>query len=84
MTIFYNRYLLILGLEVFYTISLQLALLMLTQTKTATVGGLETFFSRDKMFGVPMDATTIIILSVILSLKTSVMLHIKILSLEKG
>ena len=75
---------LILGLEVFYTISLQLALLMLTQTKTATVGGLETFFSQDKMFGVPMNATTIIVLSVILSLKTSILLHVRILGMEKG
>ena len=75
---------LILGLEVFYTISLQLALLMLTQTKTATVGGLETFFSQDKMFGVTFKPATFMTFSVILSLKTSVMLHIKILSLEKG
>ena len=71
-------------MEVFYQVSLQVALLLLTQTETATVGGLETFFSQDKMFGVPMDANTIIILSVILSLKTSILLHVKILGMEKG
>ncbi len=71
-------------MEVFIQVALQVALLLLTQTQTATVGGLETFFSQDKMFGVPMDATTIIILSVILSLKTSILLHVKILGMEKG
>ena len=71
-------------MEVFIQVALQVALLLLTQTQTATVGGLETFFSQDKMFGVTMDATTIIILSVILSLKTSILLHVKILGMEKG
>ena len=71
-------------MEVFIQVALQVALLLLTQTQTATVGGLETFFSQDKMFGVPMDATSIIILSVIWSLKTSILLHVKILGMEKG
>ena len=71
-------------MEVFIQVALQVALLLLTQTQTATVGGLETFFSQDEMFGVPMAATTIVILSVILSLKTSILLHVKILSMEKG
>ena len=65
-------------------VALQVALLLLTQTQTATVGGLETFFAQDKMFNVPMDPTTIIIISVILSLKTSILLHVKILEMEKG
>ena len=57
---------------------------MLTQTETRTVGGLETFFSRDKMFGVPMTPKIFIIISIILSLKTSILLHLKILGMEKG
>ena len=72
------------GLEVFYQISLQLALLLLTQTETATVGGLETFFTQDSVFGLPVDPITVIILSVCWSLKTSILLHVMILSLEKG
>ena len=72
------------GMEVFIQVALQVTLLLLTQTETATVGGLETFFNQDKMFGVRMDAITIIILSVILSLKTSILLHIKIIGMEKG
>ena len=69
-------------MEVFYQVSLQLALLLLTQTKTATVGGLESFFTQDEKFGVAPE--TIIVLSVFWSLKTSTMLHVKTLSLEKG
>ena len=68
----------------FYQISLQLLLLLLTQTKTATVGGLEAFFTQDSIFGLPVDPRIVIILSVCWSLKTSILLHVKILSLEKG
>ena len=71
-------------MEVFLQVALQVALLLLTQTLTATVGGLETFFAQDKMFNVSMDPTTIITLSVILSLKTAILLHVKILGMEKG
>ena len=74
----------ILGIEVFYQVALQIVLLLLTQTMTATVGGLETFFQQDKMFGIRMSPSVIITLSVIISLKTSIFLHIKIISLEKG
>ena len=70
-------------MEVFIQVALQVALLLLTQTQTATVGGLETFFSQDEMFGVPMAATTIVILSVILSLKTSILLHAKYFDVEQ-
>ena len=66
----------------FYQVSLQLVLLLLTQTKTATVGGLESFFTQDEKFGLAPE--TIIVLSVFWSLKTSTMLHVKTLSLEKG
>ena len=69
-------------MEVFYQVSLQLALLLLTQTRTATVGGLEAFFTQDRKFGLAPE--TIIVLSVFWSLKTSTMLHVKTLSLEKG
>ena len=71
-------------MEVFLQVALQVVLLLLTQTLTATVGGLETFFAQDKMFNVPMNPTTIITLSVILSLKTAILLHVKILGMEKG
>ena len=71
------------GLEVFNQISLQLALLLLTQTRTATVGGLETFFTQDSILGLAMSPHKVIILSVCWSLKSAILLHVKILSLEK-
>ena len=58
-------------MEVFLQVALQVVLLLLTQTATATVGGLEAL-------------STIITLSVILSLKTSILRHVKILGMEKG
>ena len=66
----------------FYQVALQLTLLLLTRTKTATVGGLESFFTQDEKFGLAPE--TIIVLSVFWSLKTSTMLHVKTHSLEKG
>ena len=72
------------GMEVFLQVALQVVLLLLTQTRTATHGGLETFFAQDEMFNIPMSPTIIITLSVILSLKTSILLHVKILGIEKG
>ena len=42
-------------MEVFLQVALQVVLLLLTQTLTATVGGLETFFAQDTMFNVPMN-----------------------------
>ena len=71
-------------MEVFLQVALQVVLLLLTQTRTATHGGLETFFAQDEMFNIPMSPTIIITLSVILSLKTSILLHVKILGMEKG
>ena len=58
-------------------------LLLLTQTETATVGGLETFFEQDSMFGIMMKPMTFIVISIILSLKTSILHHVKILSMKK-
>ena len=64
--------------------ALQVTLLLLTQTKTATVGGFEAYFGRDSLFGVKIKPSDLIILSVILSLKTLILMHVKSLRLEKG
>ena len=45
---------------------------------------METFFEQKSMLGIMMNPTTIIVISIILSLKTSILLHVKILSMEKG
>ena len=64
--------------------ALQIVLLLLTQTETATVGGFEAYFERDSLFGVKIKPSDLIILSVILSLKTLILMHVKSLRLEKG
>ena len=70
----------------FYQVGLQIVLILLTLTGTATVGGLETFFQKGslKVFGILIDPQTVIVGSVLLSLKTGILLHVKLLSMEKG
>ena len=73
-----------LGLEVVYQVSLQIILLLLTQTKTPTVAGLESFFAQDSYLGLPLKPETILIISVTWSLKTCIFLHLKTIRVEKG
>ena len=73
-----------LGLEVFHQVPLQIVLLLMATTATATTGGLETLFKQDSMFGIPMDPETILTLSVIWSMKTCVNLHLKAIKVHKG
>ena len=70
----------------FYQIALQIVLILLTLTETATVSGLEAFFKKDSkvVFGIPLSPMTIIVISVLWSLKTGILLHVKLLSMEKG
>ena len=74
------------GIEVFYQVGLQIILLLLTLTETATVGGLEAFFKQNSkvLFGIYFSPKTIIIVSVVWSLKTAILLHVEIISIEKG
>ena len=73
-----------LGMEVFYQVSLQIILLLFTQTKTPTTGGWESFFEQDSYLGLPLHPETILALSATWSLKTCIFLHIKTISVEKG
>ena len=61
--------------------SLQILILLLGSTKTATTGGLETIFNQSA-FG--LDATTILALSISWSLKTCILMHLKTVKTEKG
>ena len=74
------------GIEVFYQVGLQIVLILLTLTGTATVGGLEAFFQQGSLnvFGILLSPTTVIVISVLWSLKTGISLHVKLLSMEKG
>ena len=69
------------GLEVFVQISVQVLLLLLSETKTATTGGLETIFNQ-KFLG--LDAYTVLCLSIAWSLISIVRVHMKLISLQKG
>ena len=71
-------------MEVFYQVSLQIILLLFTQTKTPTTGGWESFFEQDSYLGLPLHPETILALSATWSLKTCIFLHIKTISVEKG
>ena len=64
-------------------VSLQILLLFLASTETATTGGLETVFNQDSVFGIPMDPKLVLGISVLFSLRTCIALHIKAISNEK-
>ena len=70
----------------FYQVGLQIVLILLTLTGTATVGGLEAFFQQGSknVFGILLSPMTVIVGSVLWSLKTGILLHVKLLSMEKG
>ena len=72
----------------FYQVGLQTVLILLSQTGTATVGGLEAFFQKDSLnvlgLVIHLSPQTVIIGSVLWSLKTGILLHVKLLSMEKG
>ena len=72
------------GIETLYQITFQILLLLFTQTKTPTTGGLESFFEKSSFMGLSVDPTTFLTISVVLSLKTCIFLHIKALCVEKG
>ena len=70
-----------LGLEVFYQTSLQIVLLLLTHTDTATTSGLQTFFQQSRILG--LNPSVILCLSIAWSLRTSIKLHVKTIKTQK-
>ena len=74
---FLNYIYLFIGMEVYYQVSLQIILLLLTRTKTATTAGLQTFFKQESFLGIEMDATIVLGLSILWSVKTCIFLHMK-------
>ena len=73
-----------LGLEVFYQIPIQIILLLLASTDTPTTGGLESFFKKDSFLGINASPTSILTASVILSMTSAILRHVKALVAEKG
>ena len=68
-------------MEVYVQVTVQVIILLLAKTETATTGGLETVFDQ-KLFG--LDPYTLLVLSISWSLLSNVRMHTSQLSLEKG
>ena len=79
-----NDWCLILGLEASVQLTLQLILVLVALTSTSTTGGFETIFESDDFMGVYMDPSIVIGLSILLSLKSSIMLHVDYIKKGKG
>ena len=73
-----------LGLEIFYQVSGQIILLVLSKTKTSTTGGLERIFDESEFFGFPLQIEVFLAFSIVLGLKSGVLLHLKTIQVEKG
>ena len=59
-----NIYALFLGMEVFYQIFLQIILLLLANTKTATTSGLQTYFEEKQNTILGLDSSIILVFSI--------------------
>ena len=68
-------------MEVFVQVTVQILILLLSRTSTATTGGLESVFNQ-KTFG--MEPETVLVLSITWSIFSCVRTHTKIVSLDKG
>ena len=73
-----------LGLEGFYQIPMQIVLLLMATTETATTGGLESFFEKDSFLGIKASPTTVLTVSVIVSITSAILRRVKIVVTEKG
>ena len=70
-----------LSLESFYQTILQLVLVFLSRTETPTTGGLNVLFEM-KLWNMPIDF--LLTISVFMSLRTCISLHLKVIETEKG
>ena len=72
------------GLEVFYLILVQIILLLMSRTTTATTGGLETMFDTDTVIlGIDINPLTLLGISTILSLKSCIFSRLHTMKSEK-
>ena len=72
-----------LTLECIYQLFGQVILIMFAKTETSTTGGLNKFFEKEKdtLFNLPIEV--ILTLSIIWSMKTLILLHLKTISTKK-
>ena len=71
-----------LGLEMFYQVTLQVLLVLLSRTQTPTTGGLQKMFEHTSVFG--LSAEVILYLSILWSLRSCIRLHLKSIKTMKG
>ena len=72
-----------LSLENIYQVSSQIILILMARTKTPTTEGLQKFFDQDTFWGVPMPIDVALSLSVIWSMKSVILLHVKSIAIDK-
>ena len=68
-------------MEVFYQISLQIILVLMTNTKTATTSGLQTYFQQNTIWG--LNPSIVLGFSIAWSLRTAITLHVKTIKEHK-
>ena len=71
-----------LGLEVYFQASAQIILYLFATTQTPTTGGLETLFRQSSLLF--LSTHVVLAISIALSMKTSISLHVKSIKAEKG
>ena len=71
-----------LGLEVYFQAAGQIILFLFSMTETPTTGGLETIFGVSSTLF--LGAHGVLAISILLSMKSSISLHMKSIKLEKG
>ncbi len=72
-----------LGLEVFYQAAGQIILLFFATTETRTTGGLEAVFTQEKSFFGIEDPIAALAISIAITLKSCITLHLKNIKTEK-
>ena len=77
-------YLYISGIEIIYQAALQTVLLLFSQTNTPTTGGFDTFFQKSSLFGLPINPSQFLVISLVLSLLSNSLRHVKMIRMEKG
>ena len=68
-------------MEVYVQVIVQVVILLLARTETATTGGLETVFDQE-LFG--LDPYTLLVISISWSLLSCVRTHVNLIAIKKG
>ena len=67
----------------FYQVASQILLLLYATSATSTTGGLETVFRQSKFMGIDMDPIVVLGLSIAITFKSCVSIHLKVIKTEK-